>query len=96
MSAKKYLFILPRKHLCHTEFAHVVISVIPNQKDRKISMLMKFTEKIFFRYIEINYKSFSQYANDEIQIVVTFVTLHTEMSFKFFDLSTRTLGNMII
>lgn len=29
-----YLFISPRKHLIHIEYAHVVTSVIPNQEDK--------------------------------------------------------------
>lgn len=94
LAARIYLFISPRKHLIHREFAHVVTSVIPNQEDRQISMLMKFTKKIFFCSIEILQESFPQYANNESQIVMSFVILHTDMSLKYFNLPIISLENI--
>lgn len=62
--------ILPRMWVCHFEFASVT-SINPNPEDRKISMLMKFREKIFGCYTEMNYKWFFSYnANDESEIIV--------------------------
>lgn len=50
-------------------------------------MLMKFTENILL--FPRNTESFSQYANDRSQIVVTYVVLQGGMSCKHFNINNK-------
>lgn len=57
LTARIFLFISPRKYLIHIEFADY--DKCNSKPRRQISMLMKFTKKIFFCSIEILLKVIS-------------------------------------